>query len=743
MVGIFIASLFCGLSSAEKRGVSVPEVPKVVAIPYEGSIKPPAPIKAKEGKVKRFPFLQPILDSLKIDGIIPAGDAYGIQFNYSTESLEEIPPSVSLTSSALEAIDNSPLWLQKDLLDNLRRLSSGLQDSYANEINSSDTLYRDEIAFQIAHLSPKTLQSMDVTLPGVNAQALYTIAPDLQYVELVEYDEYTTTKYRVINGAGDTVWTEIPKEIYYWWVLMPKLSDEEPLMDASVYNEFWRSYIYNNADTDYPLLKDVLADVKVVWDGQKYKWANKDSLGNLYEFGDSLFAIQTVGRWVAHTLPEKAANPRPNQPNQLLHDHDGNCGELQDLLNGGARTALLPVLSVSSWAGDHVWCEMYCPDSAKWAYYQIDWECGKTRINFDRTYPNKGCITGWRADGYRWMVNEHYNPVCTLTVIVRDDDGKGIDGAEVVFAAAPYSDPHGSSYYIGSWMHTDENGELTVLLGVDINYGIRADWSGGHDPAAYNSIYPISYSQVVEGGHLYQYLEPGGSMPDDIPVSSISDTSIHHYSIVVEYELPYRTLYGAGYWEYSGFTLDDHQYADKREHGRVDFFICDEPNYNLYVGDSPFNGYEVAENSAGRTVWLQLPADTNFYAVLSGEEKNCLSQAANIAVYLYEGDVGVSELEEESSRTCLYLLGSNPLAKSSARIAYTIGGKEHGKVNLSVYDCMGRNIKVLAKRSIVPGHYRTEWYGCDEHGREVANGIYFIKLETEKTSITRKLTLIR
>jgi hypothetical protein len=34
----------------------------------------------------------------------------------------------------------------------------------------------------------------------------------------------------------------------------------------------------------------------------------------------------------------RTKDPRPVQPNQILHDHFGNCGELQDLFNAGART---------------------------------------------------------------------------------------------------------------------------------------------------------------------------------------------------------------------------------------------------------------------------------------------------------------------------------------------------------------------------------------------------------------------
>ncbi|MBI4647696.1 MAG: hypothetical protein HY738_14190 [Bacteroidia bacterium] len=153
------------------------------------------------------------------------------------------------------------------------------QNQCALRIINAEPLIRDEVAYQIAHLAPSpTLISMNKDLPVINAQGVYQIAPELQYVELVEHgdpaqgDWYTTTRYRIIVNNGDTVWREIPFE---------------------------------------------------------------------------------------------ATDPRPIQPNLILHDHDGNCGEVQDLQNAGARIGLIPTVSVGSWPGDHVWCEFYSPDSAK------------------------------------------------------------------------------------------------------------------------------------------------------------------------------------------------------------------------------------------------------------------------------------------------------------------------------------------------------------------------------------------
>ena len=738
-----LCMLLPSLFAASERGVTaniptlqVETVKPAVLEPYQG-----------------MPYESPrmFLAEDKSGDIIPACSAAVVKFNYAQEKLGYMPPDLGVSGTILQAVESAPKWLQPALLDNLRR--SWNAETFAQVILDADPQYRDEIAFQVAHLAPKSLNRVKAQLLKENATYIYEIAPDLKYVELVEggdpatSDWYTTTRYRVADG-GDTTWVEIPKEIYYWWVVMPKLSDEEPLMDASVYNEFWRQHLYYTADDGYPLLKDALADVEVMWDCDAHRWDNKDAEGNMYAYGDSLFAVQAVGRWANQTLPEKAQPPRPNQPNQLLHDHNGNCGELQDLLNAGARTALLPVLSVSSWPGDHVWNELYW--NGEWWFYQDSWACGGTILSQDQGFPKKGLISGWRGDVYRWMVNEHYNPVCTLTVKVNDSDGRPIDGAQVTFFSASYSDPHASQYYLGSWGYTDENGELTVLLGESITYGLRADWAEGHDPPQSNQIYGISWEQVQEGGHLQTTLQPGGSMPDEIPVNEISGTPLDHYKLQVNYEAPYRILYGDGYWEQS-FSLDDYEWGDFRSTGDVNFFVCDEANYENYLSGSAFDAYEVTENSSNGSVEFSLPEDENFYTVFSNKEKSITSQLLQATVYLYKknGDwVLIDSVKtegediEEVAITAppIFLeLSPNP---ATSRLEITYATPYPGNIELAVYDAVGRKVNTLIKGNSPVGNHRLLWDLRDSEGNRVGEGIYFLRLDTGKFHVTGKVVII-
>jgi hypothetical protein len=559
--------------------------------------------------------------------IIPAGSTSVVKLDFSGLKLVNMSPELGLGRDVLDLVATTvPIWIQPALLDNLRRINPYRLHLFIDLIKNAEKNYLDEIAYQIAHLSPQTLNIINPQLLVKNVEYIYKIAPDLQYVELVEKDSeddwFTTTTYHILND-GTPEWVEIPREIYYQWILMPKLSDEEPSMGVSVYNKFWREYVYNYADDGYPLLKDVIQDVEYMWDLKNHKWINKDTSGNKLPFGDSLFAVQTLGRWVAQTLPERAKQPRPVQPNQILRDHNGNCGELEDLLNAGTRTALLPVRSVGSWPGDHVWNELWW--DGHWYYYQVSWACGATFIEKHHTYPHKGLISAWRADGYVEQINELYNPVCSLKIKVFDNHNKPIDGAEVVFFSASYRDTHADEFYLGSWQQTDENGELNILLGTDITYGYRLDAKIGHNPLPNNSIYSIRWNQLTEGGTVLQNLKISGDMPQTPLPTKINSTPENKYKIKIKFTLPYYILYGGGYWT-ADFKLDNHEWSDFRKSGHIDFYICDEENYQKYNQSIPFDAYIVHAGISDDSLEFILPGDDNYYLIFSNAGKLTVSQ---------------------------------------------------------------------------------------------------------------------
>ena len=66
------------------------------------------------------------------------------------------------------------------------------------------------------------------------------------------------------------------------------------------------------------------------------------------------------------------------------------------------------------------------------------------------------------------------------------------------------------------------------------------------------------------------------------------------------------------------------------------------------------------------------------------------------------------------------------------------------KVNLTVYDILGRNVKTLVNEQQGIGRYRLKWNGKDQNDVPVASGIYFVHLLTDMgRSQSKKIMLLR
>ncbi len=65
------------------------------------------------------------------------------------------------------------------------------------------------------------------------------------------------------------------------------------------------------------------------------------------------------------------------------------------------------------------------------------------------------------------------------------------------------------------------------------------------------------------------------------------------------------------------------------------------------------------------------------------------------------------------------------------------------KVTLEVFNILGQQVRVLLNGPALPGLNRIEWDGCDRSGESVASGIYFYRLKTDHTVMTRKMMLLK
>ena len=69
-------------------------------------------------------------------------------------------------------------------------------------------------------------------------------------------------------------------------------------------------------------------------------------------------------------------------------------------------------------------------------------------------------------------------------------------------------------------------------------------------------------------------------------------------------------------------------------------------------------------------------------------------------------------------------------------VGYNIPGTTH--VTIQVYNMLGQEVKTIVDDVLHPGIHTARWDGKNSGGQEVANGVYFIRIMTQKDLVTLK-----
>jgi serine protease len=100
-------------------------------------------------------------------------------------------------------------------------------------------------------------------------------------------------------------------------------------------------------------------------------------------------------------------------------------------------------------------------------------------------------------------------------------------------------------------------------------------------------------------------------------------------------------------------------------------------------------------------------------------------------------------IEDESGLPTAFKLEQNypnPF-NASTLIRFSIPSDEFA--TLAIYDLLGRRIRLLHEGFLEAGGHEYVWDGADQTGRAVSSGIYFYRLETERTTSTKRMTLLK
>lgn len=83
----------------------------------------------------------------------------------------------------------------------------------------------------------------------------------------------------------------------------------------------------------------------------------------------------------------------------------------------------------------------------------------------------------------------------------------------------------------------------------------------------------------------------------------------------------------------------------------------------------------------------------------------------------------------------------NPATTIAFEIARTRDAKEH--VRLSIHDARGRFILALLDTELAPGTHRVIWNGRNARGEPAPSGVYFARITSGDSHLTRKMVLFR
>ncbi len=559
---------------------------------------------------------QNVLDSITTTVQIDAGEMFYIYFDPENLELEAKPP-VDLPDECDQALAIVPEWLRGNLSYKFRQLSEDFQITFANLIlNSPDEKYIDEIAFCVAHSAVENLQD-EYFFPELlthNAQLIYDNDQYLDYVEVVEREDYTT----VIYKDRDNVSLEMPKDIYYWYIVLPKLSDElptyidpdhdhtsDPPINEKNYGvppptgKFWRDWLFYFNDSGHPLLKDYLAEAWTLWE-----------------------AISKCNNWISGSMSFTSDEERPIQPVRIYRKHIGRCGEYQDMRNAVARAGLIPSTCTCNIAEDHVWNEF-------WDQRWIHWDgTVDNPMMYENSWGKKiSSVWNTRGDAHIWSVTKKYTLTCNYTATVLDASGMPVDGALVNVLTENYYFPD-DLLSTTTWGTTDYSGTVTIPLGDERNFWSSAESDElGSDPLNGNT-------QVIsnsEAGVNYTYTF---NLPLSAPALKASEITPGNDDDKFRIDVSYKVIANIVKSE-NAFTGEEGDLYGPS--GNIDFFIADSLNFNLYDGGLTFFAYNVDERATSGEISFVLQDEDTYYAVFPNEFAQTTTKIVNITIDIISG----------------------------------------------------------------------------------------------------------
>jgi hypothetical protein len=243
----------------------------------------------------------------------------------------------------------------------------------------------------------------------------------------------------------------------------------------------------------------------------------------------------------------------------------------------------------------------------------------------------------------------------------------------------------------------------------------------------------------------------GGQYGNADPTSGHTGSKVYGYNLSGDYgnNLPERHLttgaidcsnlsaVSVKFWRWLGVEQSsyDHAYLRVSTNGSSWTTVWEN---SAEVADSNWSQKEydlsaIADGEA--TVFLRWTMGTT-----DGSWQYCGWNIDDVEIWGVGADDMTSSDDSAPARTALLANFPNPF---NPRTEVPFELSESGYVRLSVFDITGRQLKVLESGLLPAGRHQASWDGRAEDGETCSAGVYFIRLETEQHSESRKITLVK
>jgi flagellar hook assembly protein FlgD len=104
-------------------------------------------------------------------------------------------------------------------------------------------------------------------------------------------------------------------------------------------------------------------------------------------------------------------------------------------------------------------------------------------------------------------------------------------------------------------------------------------------------------------------------------------------------------------------------------------------------------------------------------------------------------DLVLASAVDENPNTNAIILDNRPNPFSSqTEIKFSL--KQSANVKIEIFNILMQKINTISDGYFNVGEHSVEWNGKDENGNSLSNGVYFYKMNTENSSIIKKMILL-